>query len=1362
MKKFVLAVSALFMGIVPFCFADVTLESGETLTLSVSGVSAENVSGSVITAKAGSTIKLLPPEGDAGEPGFCRYENPVYPAWPGVGGRISAIAVSNYLGVATDIWPANERVSTNRIVCVFSATWAIPSDAVYSFYEDIDDAALIAIDGKIILSNTASGTATCVRDIALTAGDHVLMIALANGGSGSNPFGANQIAYAPALCYSATNAAITREDKGDAQPFTDPGDGSIFRSALFNPLEFRLNANLLLDGGEVTLDCTALNGTIIPHLYGGLLAQNGGSLTVAGSDRLDFGGTAVSVHFPIFDAPVRFAESGTLHFNGFATLPTSPAIPYVIEPDSDLALWGTDTLGSGDITLATHDLTLLNGTAVNPDATITIANGRKLTVKFCSRSTNLWNTWSGMNGVLDNNIVLDGENALLHIKANKAIELTGAITGTGNVRVTDQGSANFPCVFSGTLDYAGSLTITDSAFVRINAEQLPNPVTLEGSANISFTPAAVTIDQVTGRSTDTRLRVAADQTLSVGTLSGAIGTVGTDDETSKLVVDTVSDNASILIYQHSDLAIDTLGTNVAIHCSSTAGADVSFDISLAHPECPAARLTVDKGLTANFKGDALTITGEGTTRIVGTTHLYTITPTSDVIVAPGGRLEFGNKAILETALGELPALWLDPSEAGTLQQYNYNDYYATSTNGIMVRRWNDCRPGHTGLYALQPRGEGYLRVYPYSITNALNGRTVISFGKQGGSIPASDGHVSGTGVPDSGANQTESRRIIFNKPITAETAVMVFGSQFGGGYSVLGGYTISNEGKDVRGDEAPWANGTTRGVLKRANGNVNDPSTPILGTARPVWLDGQSVNPTATGFSGDYQVLSLDAGKTDVRSLGWFDAVGNSGGQIYGEVLIYTNTLTHVQRSAVEAYLAVKWAIPGYPATPHSLQVEEGGTVVYAGGDVAASGKGTVEVSDQSRIGSGIFTGTVALQEGSRLDLSALPLIPTEEVVKEDSRIGWFDPDCEEDITFGDDPASDCIWGLFDHGKKEIADSLYLHGTFTTGATGDRRPHRIPAAHGNGPVRGWLDYSESTQNGGNTLRFKTDHSLLTQANFTHVQKQVKTGFVVLDTVRGGGVPVIDTVSGTVIKTRQGTNVNAPIWPSGTTASLTNGNTYLDGVKVNGRVSGYSGRPEVLSFTTDGTDVPIAYLGYYQSAGSEKSCEFIGESLFYGTVLDDAARADIEAYLMGKWLGVCRAGYTDFRQATVTGSGTLAAKDLATLPSFDADFSGTLELSTDQLAFHIDATPAVTDTLTLPASATLMIPESGTLNVTFAAKPAPGTYPLIVGGNLTDETLRGWTLTVISAEQNAGKCVLERTARGLNLNVIPSGTLLILK
>ena len=134
----------------------------------------------------------------------------------------------------------------------------------------------------------------------------------------------------------------------------------------------------------------------------------------------------------------------------------------------------------------------------------------------------------------------------------------------------------------------------------------------------------------------------------------------------------------------------------------------------------------------------------------------------------------------------------------------------------------------------------------------------------------------------------------------------------------------------------------------------------------------------------------------------------------------------------------------------------------------------------------------------------------------------------------------------------------------------------------------------------------------------------------------------------------------------------------------------------------------------------------------------------------------------FRQATVTGSGTLAAKDQAILPAFDAGFTGTLELDTDQLAFHIDATPAVTDTLTLPGSATLMIPESGTVTVAFAAKPAPGAYPLIIGGRLTADTLRGWTLSVTTPGQNAGKCVLETTANGLNLNVIPSGTLLILK
>ncbi|MBP5320404.1 MAG: hypothetical protein J6334_05400 [Kiritimatiellae bacterium] len=1352
--------------------ADVTLESGETLTLNVAGVSPANVSGGTITAKGGSTIKLTPPAGTVGEAGFCMYENSTYPSWPGVGGRVSAMVVSNYLGVVTDIWPANEKVSTNKLTFVYCATWRVPADGVYSFYEDIDDAALIAIDGEIILSNTAYGTATCVQDIVLTAGDHHLLIAFGNSGNGT--FGANAPDYAPALCYSASNAMITRQDHADARPFTDPGDGSIFRSALYNTVEFRILPNLLLDGGEVTLDCTETGDSVIPHIYYGILAKNGGSLKITGTTRVDVGAFESAVNFPIFDAPVSFAGSGTIHFNGFVTIPDKLTVPYVIEPDSDLALWGTDTLGAGDITLTTYNLTLLCGTAVNPVATITVGDGRKLTVKYCTRNTNLWNTWSGTSGTLSSPVVLNGENALLHIKANNAINLAGSVTGTGNVLVTDNGSAEKACVFSGPIAFKGQVTIRDAAHVKVYSETFGDPdnaITLNNNANLSFfpggpdntEPTSVTIGSITANSSDnTRLRIAANQTIHVGTLSGALGSVGVKGETSHVMIDTVTDNATLAIFHETSATLDEVGENVTVICRSYNGPGAKIALTASRADCPVSLVTVEANTIADFVGDALAVEGPGTLRVTADARLYRVSASTDVTVAPNARLEFGNKTVLDSVLGDLPALWLDPSKEETMQQYNYNTYYATSTNGIIIRRWNDCRPGQTGLYALQPRGEGYLRVYPYTITNALNGKTVVSFGKQGGSIPAAWGHVSATGVPDSGNNQSETRRIILNKPVTAATAVMVFGSQFGGGYSVLGGYTLSGEGKDVRGNESPWTNGSTPGVLKRGNGSASDPATPILLNDRPVWLDGLSVKATQSGFSGDYQVLSMNPNAA-VRSLGWYDAVGNSGGQIYGEVLIYTNVLTRVERSAVECYLAAKWAIPGYPLAPHSLTIEEGGVVAYTGGSVGANGSGTVEIAEEVNGGSGFFTGTLSLQPGSRLDLRALPLVPTEEAIPEENRIGWFDPDCEADITYGTGSGKEnCVWGLFDHGKKDVEGSLYFHGTFTTGATGDRRPHRIPQARGNGPVRGWMEYSESVADGGNTLRFKTNHALVTQAEFSSVPQGVRTAFVVLDSVNGGGVPVLDTVSGSVIKPRSGANVNDPIWKNGTTGILTNGCTYLDGQLLNGRTKGFSGRPELLSFTTDGSEVPVAFLGYYQSAGSEKSCEIIGESLFFSAILDDATRADIEAYLMSKWFGVCRTGYSDFRGATLTGSGTVIADSPAALPQFAPAFTGSVDLRAESFAFHVDATPAVTDGLSLPASAALFVPESGVIRVTFAQKPVSGSYRLIEGGSIAPGAFADWTLDAVVPDALPGNIQLKQDANGLSVVVIPAGTCIILK
>ena len=102
----------------------------------------------------------------------------------------------------------------------------------------------------------------------------------------------------------------------------------------------------------------------------------------------------------------------------------------------------------------------------------------------------------------------------------------------------------------------------------------------------------------------------------------------------------------------------------------------------------------------------------------------------------------------------------------------------------------------------------------------------------------------------------------------------------------------------------------------------------------PVWLDGTRVaKPSGTELSGGYQILTIDSRQTEnanagvsVRALGTKTDDGyNCGGQVYGEILLFSDDLTSVQRLAVEAYLAAKWRVPGYDLAVGNVTVEEGG-----------------------------------------------------------------------------------------------------------------------------------------------------------------------------------------------------------------------------------------------------------------------------------------------------------------------------------------------------------------------------------------------------------------------------------------------------
>ena len=119
----------------------------------------------------------------------------------------------------------------------------------------------------------------------------------------------------------------------------------------------------------------------------------------------------------------------------------------------------------------------------------------------------------------------------------------------------------------------------------------------------------------------------------------------------------------------------------------------------------------------------------------------------------------------------------------------------------------------------------------------------------------------------------------------------------------------------------------------------------ILDKNLPTWADGVSVTASSTDLSGDFQILSIDSRQRTnsykdlveggsgalIRGIGTRGNDGyNCGGQVYGEILLFSNDVTTVQRLAVEAYLAQKWRVPGYDGCVANVTVEDGGKFMSA------------------------------------------------------------------------------------------------------------------------------------------------------------------------------------------------------------------------------------------------------------------------------------------------------------------------------------------------------------------------------------------------------------------------------------------------
>ena len=1324
MKRFglVLAITCGFSFI--GALADTIIGPDVTLVVTNS----EELGSSLLQIKDGTTLVF--PGAEAGVAGFNEYTLTNVTS-----GGISYISpYGDFTRIIDSAYWASNRISETYTEYIYTGRWYIPEAGLYSFCENIDDNASLGIDGQMIFRDTRWNQPTCVQDIPLAAGWHGIEIRVFNGPSGGGVLGG----FLSGILYSPSNDLISAENQANAFAFCDPGDGSVLRAAHNG----HIGPKTLVEG-TVVLKLADHDMAQPFRLPGGLMqltnTTGAAQLVVDGADELVFGATSLFIDYPPFNLDVAFSNAtpeACLTFRDLVTLYAWPtSCTWRVADNAMLALAGTNLLGTGDIVLTNHSITVLVPEAVTQDAVIRV-QGTNLTAAIKPCQLDALGGWHGTEATITNDISLEGVNSTALFPVNSPCYLQGAITGTGTVNKTGNNRLEFlePCDFVGDVICGGGNVV---AFYHGTAGDSNNTVTVQNGTTLTFYPPGHQTDPTTafiktlvGDGTGA-LYIPAFQTMEIERFEGAITIHGV----GALRIGTLAAGATLNVV--TDRATVTIGAaepGAAIRLSNSTslaftGSDTVLDSLYLNP----GAFVVSGAATIKQ------ISGPGTLIKQGSETLNVqFSSISDM------RIEAGKITLAApdpaSVLGDLPALWLDAAAPDVFTQYQN---YTFTNNFTVIERWNDCRPG-APYYGLNTRGDNNHQVYPYVMTNNQNGLPVVSMGAYQAALPP------GYENPP----WCESRRLPLSTALNPQYIVMMFGSQHGGGAAVVGGNWELRRGGATTAD-------------------YRNPATPILAALHPAWINGVEVTATNTGFNGGYQILTLNTQGRTVNILGWRDGYQNAGGQNYGEVLIYTNALTDIERMTVEAYLAKKWALP-YNANTHvpSVTVATGAELEIGRAFTVdrLHGGGTVHLADGSTFSpGGRFTGTLQLNGGT-FDVVDLPVPPGPEVVPAAARSAWFDPSQTNRVvlvcanTPADRPLA--VTGLLD---REW-DGLYLLGSCNVWGSPDdydRRPWLDERVGPLGAPLFWLDYQNIYPNDakGNTLRMMRNPAYLGTGHTQNVVTNVRTGFIVLDSSRGGGVPITYNVGANqVIRRDDPRSINSPIWGSKTVSAVRDAPTWLDGQPVNGATSGFTGKEELLSFAA--TDVfQAGYFGFYALGESptDQNPERLGEIILFESALDDTTRASIEAYLMYKWLGKARDGYADFTTTCVDGTGTVTATTPDRLPTFADTFSGTVALSTDAFDFTIgtNALGQATVTPSLAIPGTLGVADSGTVNLHFASRPPAGLYPLITCDSFAGAGFATWALAV-SGDAPAGNLTLAQSADTLSVRIASVGTLILLQ
>ena len=736
--------------------------------------------------------------------------------------------------------------------------------------------------------------------------------------------------------------------------------------------------------------------------------------------------------------------------------------------------------------------------------------------------------------------------------------------------------------------------------------------------------------------------------------------------------------------------------------------------------------------------------------------------------------------------------WFDASHAETVIKYTRT---STSLRNKfegqypIVVGWTDHVKGYSDkfLYSRDAQNGHWPYMLPYLVEGGLNGKDYLSFGKYYYQIDmttvdsqdcSSGEHIrrwlqfvaASTSAPVGNAKPSGGYTTLTG----CKYCIMVFGSQYGGGKSILGeqqdDVAPNNHGNMARGDSL-----ITQNWFAYAGYSIMADGWPINTTDKPnggwqiVSIDMSATNTVLDCLGGHFVTKESKPNLLDSRNFNM------TGGQNYAEILFFGEVPTDAERAACERYLAKKWGLTASYGNWDTSFIEVSGGVgrKLSLKDINKARTGATEIAV-----AGNYTGTIEVPEGKTLVVSdrSAPLAPYD-IPQQANITAWFDPSLDGAIDFNEHPdASTGIARLYSRTAAEVdkADGAYWMGMNAGATTGSptgigNKNARYPflvntfymAGSGIGMPMDWMDFSKNAS-GDTTSNNLRSHKLpVKDSHITNVNTDsmpVRSVFMALETSLGGGNPIADTVGmNGMFRPRGGTSIASPIWSSANTVTMTH--TWLDTNEVNGATAGYNGRAEVLGFEMSEQKTMPVFLGYYNQGGN-KNYEHIGETLIYSTTLTDAERLAVQEYLMAKWTGDLGGKYSDLSRATVTGAGNVYSANLRNLPAFDSGFTGALSGGSN-MTFTVDWSwnpSAAVDAIMIDRALTL---DAGKVTVTLKRQAKAGTYTLLTvpSGTLAGKT---FALTLVNETEKGATAKLVTSDTTLSLEILSQGTVLIVR